>query len=476
MKKKKLMKKVKRNSFFFFVAFVLAALLWNGAAYSVGIIKGNKLTVELKKGQIVRMPVPVANVFIADSAIADVDVKSPNYIWIFGRAVGETSLQALDKNDKEVLNITVNVTHNLASIKSSVKESFPNSDVKLRSINGGLVLEGTADTPEQAEAIKNIAGSSAGEGSKLVNLLKVKGSDQVMLKVKVAEVARSEIKNLGINLQALLTRGGFVFGLLTGRDFLDPDTGSFLSNGKDNTVGITRTAGNSNVSSVIDALESQGAVHILAEPTLIAKSGETADFLAGGEFPVPVPGSNGTVTISYRQFGVMLNFSPTVLADNRISMSVTPEVSSLSASGSVSFNGFVIPSVLTRRTSTTVELGSGEAFAIAGLLKNEGSNDMSKFPWLGDVPVLGTLFRSNSFRNDETELVIIVTPYIVKPVSAEKLATPVDGLEPVSDFERLLLGATYKKKSPGEGKNTGIAEFSKDFPRLNGPAGFMRDN
>jgi pilus assembly protein CpaC len=211
---------------------------------------------------------------------------------------------------------------------------------------------------------------------------------------------------------------------------------------------------------------------ILAEPNLTALSGETASFLAGGEFPIPVPQEDGKVTIEFKDFGVQLAFTPVVLDRGRISLHVGPEVSELTTTGAVSINGFVIPALTTRRAETTVELGSGQSFAIAGLLKNNVDHDVSKFPGLGDLPVLGSLFRSDSFRNDETELVIIVTPYLVRPVSDPGMAVPTDGLNPPNDAERIFLGQIDGEPSTAD---QGNAETGMDDQQLAGSVGFMLD-
>ncbi len=428
-------------------------------------VQANALNLEVNKGQILHLPRPAVNIFIADPQIADIDVRSPNYVYVYGVGVGETTLHALDAEQNSILSITISVSHSTGELSNLLREILPDSKVTFKSINGGLLIRGTVDTPEQADIAVELARATVGSGGQIINMLKVNGSDQVMLRVRVAEVAREEIKNFGINLGAILTKGDFAFGLFTGRP-LAGAAGTLINDGN---ISIAGRPGRVDASAVIDALETEGLVKVLAEPNLTAKSGQTASFLAGGEYPIPVPQEDGVIAIEYREFGVRLAFTPTVLSGDRISLSVAPEVSTLGPSA-VTLNEIEVPTLLTRRASTTVELGSGESFAIAGLVRNDTSSNISKFPWLGDIPVLGTLFRSNSFQINETELVIIATPYIVRGVKeSEKLLTPADGYEAPNDFERILLGRHHSSRPAGTGAHDDmIAAF-----KLNGDVGFV---
>jgi pilus assembly protein CpaC len=299
--------------------------------------------------------------------------------------------------------------------------------------------------------------------------------------VRVAEVSREVLKTLGFNWDAVLGFGQFAVGLFTGSPVLTAGT-SFLSGAAQGTEFNNRNAGtnsilgsfrnrNVDVNGLIDALNSEGLISILAEPNLTAVSGERATFLAGGEFPVPVPDSDGRVTIDFKQFGVSLGFMPVITGENHISLKVAPEVSQLSNTGAVNLQGFQVPALSTRRASTTVELGSGQSFVIAGLLQNNLTHDLSKLPGLGEVPVLGPLFRSDRFRRNETELVIIVTPYIVRPVSTPMLASPTDGLRPPSDADRVFLGRTTGV-SAGRPSNGPVGATGQG---LVGPVGYVLD-
>ena len=272
---------------------------------------------------------------------------------------------------------------------------------------------------------------------------------QVTLKVRIAEINRTLLKQWGINLLSNDPTGGFNFGIAQGQGiFLPPagSTGPGAGTPIRSAIGATlRASGNvlgMNILSTLDIAANDGLVSVLAEPNLTALSGETASFLAGGEFPIPVSQALGSVTIEYKQYGVGLAFTPIVLGDGRISMRVRPEVSELSNSGAVTLNGFTVPALTTRRAETTVELGSGQSFMIAGLLRNTATNNIDKAPFLGDLPILGSLFRSTKFRREETELVVIVTPYLVRPVSGQ-MATPVDGYRVPNDLQRDFGGQSF---------------------------------
>jgi pilus assembly protein CpaC len=328
-----------------------------------------------------------------------------------------------------------------------------------------------------------------GDDTKVVSRLRTATPLQVNLQVKIAEVSRTLVKELGVNLLNRDTTGGFLFGISQGRNFgtignipttsfptvpasnffpgatgtvtINPATGLPIFGGvgtaydlKNLGLGAGKTsiglAGKFlglDLASAIDLAETEGLVTTLAQPNLTALSGETASFLAGGEFPIPISQQLGSVSIEYKQYGVSLAFSPTVLADGRISMRVRPEVSELTNEGSVTLNGYTVPGITTRRAETTVELGSGQSFMIGGLMRNSQTNSIDRAPGLGNVPVLGALFRSTRFRKSETELVIIVTPYLVKPVSANQIALPTDGFKAATDAQRILLGQTHSGDS-----------------------------
>jgi pilus assembly protein CpaC len=321
------------------------------------------------------------------------------------------------------------------------------------------VLNGTVASPEDAAQAQQLVttllnpGKKAGDALDIVpiNRLRTATPLQVTLKVRIAEVSRSLLKQIGVNLLASDATSGFQFGIGKGGGINLPPVGCVAEECTParvirSPIGTTLSASGMlfglDILSSLDLAEVDGLVTTLAEPNLTALSGETASFLAGGEFPIPISQSLGSISIEYKQYGVGLAFTPIVLADGRISMRVRPEVSELSNEGSVTLNNFTVPALTTRRAETTVELGSGQSFMIAGLLRNSATNDIEKAPFLGDLPILGALFRSTRFRRSETELVIVVTPYLVRPVS-NQLALPTDGLRMPSDPVRVIEGQTY---------------------------------
>ena len=331
------------------------------------------------------------------------------------------------------------------------------------------ILQGTVASPEDAALAQQLAVRELNPGvdfSKegalckicVISRLKTATPLQVTLKVRIAEVNRSLLKQIGVNLLSSDPTSGFKFGI--GQGAIDATSGplsSPFSVGALTTGGTTIGAAGKlfglDIAGAIDLAEKDGLVTILAEPNLTALSGETASFLAGGEFPIPISQSLGAVTIEYKQYGVGLAFTPVVLGDGRISMRVRPEVSELSNEGAVKLNDFLVPALTTRRAETTVELGSGQSFMIAGLLRNSNTNDINKAPFLGDLPILGALFRSTSFRRSETELVIVVTPYLVRPISSQ-MASPTTGYRAPTDVERVMEGQSYMGPAGTRGSPT----------------------
>ncbi|MGI9421464.1 MAG: type II and III secretion system protein family protein [Geminicoccaceae bacterium] len=436
----------------------------------------DQVQIEVGKGQVIRLPHPAATVFVADPNIADVQAQSPSIIYLFGKRAGSTSMFAVDENDGVLLRSSVRVDHNLAGLRGAIERLLPGNAVDVSSVDGSIVLDGKVDSPTAAQELRELASRYLGEEETLLNRTRVGAPTQVHLRVRVAEVSREVIKEFGINWETLFNSGNFTFGFASGRDLVSNGGAIFRSpaNAGGNAPGIgfgNYTTGSASVSTAIDALAEEGLVTVLAEPNLTALSGETASFLAGGEFPIPVASDDNEIEIEFKEFGISLAFTPTVLSRNRISLRVRPEVSELSDNGAITINGLTIPALATRRAETTVELGSGQSFAVGGLLSNDVQNTVSKFPGLGDLPVLGTLFRSQRFQTNETELVIMVTPYLVSPVDEPVLATPVDGYEPPNDIERILEGRLHHARiKPGRGAPQG-----PNKQRLVGPIGFVLD-
>jgi pilus assembly protein CpaC len=462
---------------------ISALILTIAVALAAPAFAEETISIEINKGQMIKLATPATSVVVADPNTADVQVVSPRLLFVHGKRVGDTSIYAIDSADNQIYSAIVTVTHNLSKLQLAIKRAAPNADVSVHTVDGGLVLDGSASTVEETENIRNIASAFVGEKEKMVNMIKSGGTDQVALKVRIVEMTRNDMKRFGINMQNMIAGpGGLALQLLQGTD-IETDINQVLQDDVANPIelshqGFIDRAGSKNtqigisskggrVNNVIDALETNGLVNTLAEPTLTTTSGKPASFLAGGEFPIPVRSNDGSVTITYKPFGVGLNFTPVVLGKDRISIDVAPEVSSLSFDNPVEVDGIKNPIILTRKASSTVELGSGDTFMMAGLMKNDGSNSVDKFPGLGDLPVLGALFRSNSYQNNQTELVILVTPYLVRPVSdPKKMMLPSDGMKQPSDFDRLLTGDLYQQEP---------MKKEEDMPKLNGESGFKYD-
>lgn len=444
-------------------ALLLGVAIGFDPAYGASIVapEGEPLTLEVHKGKLVRLRAPATTVFVADPEVADVQVKSPTLLYVFAKRAGETSLFAVDGSDRVLAGMPITVTHNVSRLRRAITDFSPDSDVQVVSLNGNLVLSGRVDSALEAENLRGLASSFVGDPAQVINRMAVDAPTQVNLRVRVAEMSRDVTKTFGINWDAIYSAGAFSFGLATGNPVFS--AGSFLTRTPSQTTNFNNfgrfSKGNLDLNILLDAMDSEGLISILAEPNLTAKSGEQASFLAGGEFPILVPESNGRVSVTFKQFGVSLGFSPTIVG-KRISLKVRPEVSQLSNAGAVQFNGFSVPALTTRRAETTVDVASGQSFAIAGLLQNNINDTVSQFPGLGELPVLGALFRSDQFSREETELVIIVTPYLVKPVdNPGKIASPLDGYAAPRDSDRLLAGANHDRR---------IAR-----PSLAQPAGFI---
>ena len=403
-------------------------------------VKPDGTVVRLSKheGTVIKLDRPATTVFIADESIADVQVKSPRLIYLYGKKPGETTLFAVDSQENVVASMAVHIAYDINSLKRAIDAVSGTSNVSVRSVERGIVIEGDVASPLMAGEIENLASGYIDPKKEeiVINRLRVTQPTQVNLRVRVAEVQRSALKQLGFNWEAFFQSSSLILGLATGFPAAVVATAPNI---------ITGSYSNENFqfNSVLNALADEGLVTTLAEPNLTARSGENATFLAGGEFPVPVNNLNNVVTVEFKRFGVFLSFTPVVLENGQISLRVAPEVSELSAEGSVEIDGFRIPSLKTRNATTTVELGSGQSFAIAGLIRNSSRQDISKFPGLGDVPVLGQLFRSDEFLRDESELVIIITPYLVQPMKNVYAADPTQGLEPANDEDRIVKGRNF---------------------------------
>lgn len=433
------------------------------------------VTLSTGQGTQVRLDSPIADLFVADATVADVQVTSPTQIYLFGKKGGETTVYATNKAGQVVYSTNVRVGDNITGIDGMLRLAMPDAQITATPMNGLVLLTGQVAQPVDAAEAERLVEAMVGEG-KVISRLTTATPLQVNLQVRIAEVSRDVSRAIGVNLLTRDRTGGFLFGVAQGRqigsidDFplvanpnaggvlqpQNPITGEFSGpgtffNGIPSALGAGTSLGFAgrllglDILSALDLAETDGLVTTLAQPNLTALSGETASFLAGGEIPIPISQALGTVTVEYKQYGVSLSFSPIVLSDGRISMRVRPEVSQLSDAGAVRLNGFTIPGITTRRAETTLELGSGQSFIIGGLLSQSASNTVDKAPFLGDIPILGSLFRSTSYRKNKTELVIVVTPYLVRPVNANQIVLPTDGGRAATVTEAQFLNRSYAK-------------------------------
>jgi pilus assembly protein CpaC len=448
------------------------------------------------KSAMIELPIDARDITVTNPAVADVVLRTPRRISVLGMANGETDAVFFDGMGHPILRLDIRVDQDTTAVAQTIAEVLPGSHVRVDAVNNSLILSGQVQSSSDADKAQLVAAQFVDKPEHVVNMLSVAGQDQVMLKVQIVEVERSAIKQLGFNMSAVLGQvggnqitGGIaptwgVNGALMGglsaaglsRNTTEqpelqlPCTGAGYSAGtlcptvvtsasqasNYNAATLAQTVGSHGLNQAaagISAFESAGLVRMLAEPDLTAVSGESAKFLVGGEFPVPSgEDNNGRVTIEFKQYGVGLGFTPVVLSGGRISLKLSTEVSELSSTGSITMTSgtttgstsIVVPSLEVRQASTTVELPSGGSLMIAGLLQNQTSQQIASLPGLMTLPILGTLFRSRDFQNNETELVIIVTPYLVKPTSADQLQTPADGLEIASDSQTILLGRLNK--------------------------------
>lgn len=421
----------------------------------------SSIELSVGRGRLVSLPASMSDVFVANDEVADVQVRSGRQLYIFGKKPGETSIYATDANGRVVFSTVARVGNNIETIDQMLSLAMPEASISANPMNGFVLLTGTVQSPDDAAEAERLVQAFVGEQTKVLSRLRTATPLQVNLQVRIAEVNRSLVKEISGNLLTRDTDGplgnGFLGGVFGGRS-----AGSITTDANGNTIyNITTPAGTRSLAGAgrlfgldliasLDIGERSGLVATLAQPNLTAISGETADFLAGGEFPVPIPGNFAGTTIEYRKYGVSLAYTPTVLSNGRISLRVRPEVSELSTEGAIEMQGFQVPALTIRRAETTVELGSGESFMIAGLMNNRSIGAIDKMPGLGDVPLLGTLFKSDSFRRGETELVIVVTPYLVQPVSANEIKLPTDAYQDADDLQRLLLNQTSNGVTGGD--------------------------
>jgi pilus assembly protein CpaC len=422
------------------------------------------LTLEVQKGTAIKLPGAASTVFVASPDIADVQVKSPTMIYVFAKKPGDTVLYAVDDQDRVLLNTIVSVTSPISRMKGQLDALHPGNGIQIDNQGETIVLSGVSRSAVAADDARRIALAQVNNAaSKVINNIRIEAPNQVQLKVKVAEVHREALKRIGVNWQNIAS------GSVGVAPLIGTAVGGGFAVATQQSIGgvpsaIARITGG-NFDALIDFLATQNQATVLAEPNLVAMSGETANFLAGGEIPVIAPQAGsitGTFSVTYKPYGIGLSFTPTIVGD-RINLKVAPEVSQVSTVGSVSVpltptSTVTVPAVQTRRASTTVELGSGQSFAIAGLLLRTGEQDIRKMPWLGDVPVLGTLFKSDAYQRAETELVIVVTPYFVEPTSGQ-LRTPLSNRVPPTDTDRLIM-QRFNHPTPPQRLSVGREQYA----------------
>jgi pilus assembly protein CpaC len=434
------------------------------------------LTLDAGKGTMLRLPEDATSVFVADPSIADVHVPSPKTVFVLGKKTGTTTLYVLGPGNKTLLQRTVIVARDMMSLRNMISSRFPNLNVQATTGQGSLLLSGQVPTSSDADALVQAVTPFLADKEVLINRLTVDRPLQVQLRVRITEVDRNVTQQLGINWQALGTSGNWLGGIFSGRaiqNLAQPIANgnggvsypiNLPTNNAFSILGGFKT-GNTDIRALVDALNQEGLLTVLAEPNLVALSGQTASFLAGGEFPIPVSQTNGAISVEFKQFGVKLDFTPTVLNERRISLKVRPEVSQIDPTASVTTGGVTVPGLSVRRADTTVELASGQSFAIGGLLQSNTTDIVSQVPGIGSIPVLGKLFSSSNYQNNKTELVIMVTPYLVEPVEPGKLRTPLDSLiSPSSDVEY-----SFQRKAG----TSNAAQPSASEPRLVGAAGYV---
>jgi pilus assembly protein CpaC len=434
-----------------------------------------ELAVPLNKSHVVEVDSAFKRISIGNPEVADIMPLTSRSFYVLGKKLGVTNLTLFDSREKVMTVIDVTVTYDITGLKTRISELFANDDVQVRATADGIVLSGAVAGGERVNQIAKLANSYA--PGKVTNLMSANGSQQVMLAVRFVEVNRQVGRALGLRTNA--STGGFNFTTFDPATILDALTTSFGV--ADGTFGL----GEFTVDMMLEAIERKGAGRSLAEPNLVALSGDTASFLAGGEFPIPVAqdfgadsnGGNAAITVEFKQFGVGLSFTPTVLDESRINLVVKPEVSSIdNTTAPVQLSGFDIPGLKTSRVETTIELRDGQSFAIAGLYQDTFTDNVDQLPWIGDVPVLGSLFRSSSFLSRQTELVVIVTAHLVKPSTMANLSTPADRFIAPTDLDLFLGGRTEGGGVPLLDAQTENAMKTADKPGgLAGAHGYILD-
>jgi pilus assembly protein CpaC len=420
----------------------------------------------LNKSIVIKLPAEARDVLVGNPEVVDAVVRTKNTAYLFARAVGQTNIFFFDAAGQQILALDLEVAQDMAALQKLIQRTIPGTRITVDTINDSIVLGGIAATPGEAKMALDLAVKYTGDEKKVMSTINVTGKEQVMLRVRVTEIQRDVLKQFGINTQAVFSIGSFGANLVNVNPFsanpiglLSPDAGNAL----------TYNNGATDVDAVVRAMERDGILRTLAEPTLTAISGESAKFLAGGQFPVPSnanrDANTGVVTIGveFKDFGVGLGFTPIVLSEGRISLQINTEVSELTTENALTIAGTTIPSLKVRRAETTVELPSGGSMVLAGLIKDTSKQQINGIPGLKNLPILGTLFRSRDFLANQTELAIIVTPFIVDAVNEKQLASPTDGFNDATDRQTLLFGRLNKLYGANGGKPKGVYHGNVGF-------------
>jgi len=426
--------------------------------------RAGELLVPLNKSQVIEVDRSFAEVSVGNPEIADVVALTRQSLYVFGKQLGTTSLTITDGAGGVIAVVDLVVSYDIEGLKAKIFELLQGETVEVRPASDGLILSGRLSNASSMQRALAVAERYA--PGKITNLMQVTGNQQVMLAVRFAEVSREVIKQLGANTDFLFAGGDVAIAT----DFGDPPSIDPLSFG---SAAFALQTGDIALNVVLDALEQRGVVTTLAEPNLIALSGDTASFLAGGEFPIPVEQDDNGITIEFKPFGVSLSFTPTVIGNDLVNLELFTEVSDIDPTTAVLVNQLSIPGLTTRRARTTVELRNGQGFAIAGLLRDDFEDTVRKYPILGDVPVLGQLFRSNGYQLDQSELVVIVTPYLVQPAAPTALLAPTDMFQAPSDAELFLQGREFGERAGYDPANSADQLGRRAAAGIVGPHGYI---
>lgn len=410
-----------------------------------------KVSIGVDKSMLIEVPVDLQDVLVSNPEVIDAVVQTSRHVYILARDFGEANAFFMGPDGRRVLQLEVSVTRDLSLLSDTIRRLVPGSDVKVEMVGKSVVLSGTVENPADANRAGDLAGRFVKSPKDVLNMIASQAKEQVLLKVQVAEMQRDALRRIGVDLpRAVLNAGNFTFAKVIENTF--PVTGAIVPGAAAALDGLapgveagsafrpTWQTNNQSITAMVQALERAGVLKTLAEPTLTALSGEKAEFLAGGEFPVPVSLRDNQIALEWKEFGVNVSFSPVVLTAGRISLKVSAEVSELSTEGAVQVQGLAFPGLKVRRAETTLELPSGGTLAMAGLLSDETRQSAEGVPELRKLPVLGALFRSNDYRRRETELVILVTPYLATHAPAQELAKPGDGYAPSASLRELFFG------------------------------------